>query len=65
MAQAKKPSHDVFIVEEYGQDQSYWSKIGVAWKHEHGDGLNLQIKPGLAVSGKIVVRPVKEKKTEE
>lgn len=52
MAQAKKPSHDVFIVEEYGQDQSYWSKIGVAWKHEHGDGLNLQIKPGLAVTAK-------------
>ena len=51
MSQSKKPSHDVFIVEEYGQDQAAWTKVGVAWTHEDGEGFNLQIKPGLAVSG--------------
>jgi hypothetical protein len=59
MTQSKKPTHDVFIVEDYGSDKSFWTKIGAAWLHGDGEGFNLQIKPGLAVSDKITVRPIK------
>jgi hypothetical protein len=65
MSQSKKPTHEVFIVEEYGEDQSVWTKVGAAWPHKNGQGFNLQLKPGLAVSGKIIVWPVKEKPAEE
>jgi hypothetical protein len=64
MSQSKKPTHDVFIVEDYGGDQSFWTKIGAAWTNSDGQGYNIQIKPGLAVSGKIAVRVVKDKKAD-
>jgi hypothetical protein len=54
------PSHFAYVVEEYksGKEiKSYWTKVGSVWKHDDGEGFTLRIRPGLAVSGPITVRP--------
>ena len=56
----ERPSHKVFVVEDRqeGDDQSnaFWTRVGSAWPHKDGKGLNLQIVPGVAVSGRLVLR---------
>ena len=62
MAQNKSrhPTHKAFIVEKFGDDDSFWTEIGAVWTHEDGKGYNLSIKKGLCVSGQIVIRTVKD-----
>lgn len=51
----KKPaSHSVFLVEGEGES-SYWTKIGGAWLHEDGEGLNVSLS-AIPVSGRLVIR---------
>jgi hypothetical protein len=53
------PSHKAFVVEdrEPNNEQSgFWTRCGSAWPHKDGKGLNIQITPGLAVSGRLVLR---------
>lgn len=58
-AQTKNyPSHGVFVVENDGP-QAYWTKIGVAWAHADGEGLNVQLS-AIPVGGRIVIRTRKE-----
>ena len=55
-----RPSHRAYVVEDRKDDQSeqpgFWTRIGSAWPHKDGKGLNLQIIPGIAVSGRLVLR---------
>jgi hypothetical protein len=55
-----KPSHKVFIVEnrenETDGEGGFWHRVGSAWPHKDGRGLNIQLVPGLAVSGRVVLR---------
>ena len=46
-----RPSHKVFIVESRDGDD-----LGSAWLHKDSKGLNIQLKPNIAVSGRIVLR---------
>ena len=59
-----RPSHRVFIVEDVEGDQTeqkgFWTQVGSAWPHKDGKGLNLQLKPGIAVSGRVVLRELDE-----
>lgn len=57
------PSHKVFVVEnrEEGEpiteeNKPFWTRVGAAWPHKDGKGLNIQLAEGLAVSGRIVLR---------
>lgn len=50
-----KPAYEAFVVDETGSSP-YWTKIGAAWKHEDGKGLNVSLAAGIAVSGKLVLR---------
>jgi hypothetical protein len=56
----KQPSHRAYVVEDPEGDQTeqkgFWTQIGSAWPHKDGKGLNLQLKPGIAVSGRVVLR---------
>ena len=57
-----KPSHKVFVVEnrddgDAEQQRGFWTHIGSAWPHKDGKGLNLLLKPGIAVSGRVVMLP--------
>ena len=59
-----KPTHDVLLAEEYeandGEVKSYFTNIGSAWAKESG-AISVQFREGLAVSGRIVILPKKEK----
>lgn len=52
------PSHGVFVVENEGAS-AFWTRIGVAWQHNDGEGLNVQLS-AIPVGGRIVIRIRKE-----
>ena len=59
-----KPSHKCFVVEdkEEGSDEkAFWTRVGSAWPHGDGKGLNVQIASGVAVSGRLVLREYTER----
>ena len=63
-----RPSHKAFVVEdkEEGSDEKpFWTRIGAAWPHGDGKGLNIQLASGVAVSGRVVLREYTEKDAEE
>ncbi len=51
--------YDVLVVEKYedheGTEKANWTRIGVAWPHKDGNGLNVELK-AIPVSGKLVIR---------
>lgn len=58
-----KPSHKVFVVEDRGEGEdndAFWTRVGSAWPHKDGKGLNLQLASGVAVSGRVVLREYTE-----
>jgi len=50
----RQPSHSLYIVEGEGES-SYWTKIGSAWSHEDGNGLNA-ILSAVPLTGRLVIR---------
>lgn len=60
----KKPDASAYVVREFtsdGKEKSDWLKVGVVWKHNDGDGFNVDLAPGIAVTGKLVIRTNKAK----
>jgi hypothetical protein len=57
---SKHPSHKVFIVEKYGEDESFWTEVGAVWTHADGQGFNLVPKKGIAITGPVTIRTVKD-----
>jgi hypothetical protein len=55
MAESNKPSHDAFAVSGDGR-KATWTRVGAAWPNDDGKGYNIVIAPGIAVSGKVVLR---------
>ena len=41
-AKSNKPSHDVVLISD-ADDPETWIKIGSAWEHQDGQGLNLRL----------------------
>jgi hypothetical protein len=56
---ATKPAYSVFIVEEREGKDSFWLKIGAAFHHKDGKGLNLVLQ-ALPLDGRLVLREYKE-----
>lgn len=53
--------YNVSVVTEYeanGEKKSKWTTVGVAFPHKDGKGFNVELIPGVAVSGKFVVKEV-------
>lgn len=55
---SNKPTHNVFIAED-GEDKSYFTNIGSAWEKDTGT-ISVELRPGLAVSGRFVILPRRE-----
>lgn len=51
------PTHHVYVVEGEGNN-AFWTKIGAAWTHDDGNGLNLTLKL-LPLDGRVVIRTAK------
>ncbi len=57
----RKPTHDVLHVRGEGK-AAYWTKVGAAWLHEDGQGLNLALEfVPVNGDGRLVVRIRKDK----
>jgi len=51
------PTHHVYVVEGKG-DNAFWTKIGAAWQHADGNGLNITLSL-LPLDGRVVIRTAK------
>ncbi len=63
-----RPSHKAFVVEdkEEGSDEKpFWTRVGSAWPHGDGKGLNIQIASGVSVAGRLVLREYTEQDAQE
>jgi hypothetical protein len=63
---SNKPTHTAYIVvdPEAGTDKkARWFEIGRAWSHKDGGGFDVDLPPGVTVSGRIVCRKRKEADT--
>lgn len=52
-----KPSHKAYLVidpKEGSERKARWLEVGAVWPHKNGEGFDLTIPEGLAVSGRIV-----------
>jgi hypothetical protein len=50
------PSHNVFTVEDRGENEDpFWLKIGAAWLHKDGKGFNITLS-ALPVDNRLVLR---------
>jgi len=51
--------YDVLVVDNYedrqGAEKSAWTRVGVAFPHKDGDGMNVELQ-AIPVSGKLVIR---------
>ena len=54
------PTHEIFHVVGEG-NAARWTKIGVAWTHKDGEGMNLAINYSPLVEGRTLIRKVKPK----
>ena len=61
---SNKPTHTAFVVNDVpeGSDKkAQWFEIAKVWEHDDKGGFNVDLPPGVTVSGKIVVRRNKAK----
>ena len=53
---------NVYVVEEFevrGEQRKNYTEVGKLFPHTKGDGFNVLIQPGIAVSGELVAFPPK------
>ena len=56
----RKPTHGVYHIRgegPHGSKSAYWTKIGAAWIHDDGEGLNLSLEfIPTDTTGRLVIR---------
>jgi hypothetical protein len=57
----KTPSHAAYHVRDREGGKAFWTRIGSAWMHNDGKGLNLQLEV-VPLDGRITLRIATEKK---
>ena len=61
----RKPTHDICHVRGEGKN-AYWTRIGAAWLHDDGKGLNLSLEfVPVNSDGRLVIRIRKDKAGQE
>ena len=54
------PTHRAYTVIKREGKEDYWLNLGVAFRHEDGEGFNLLLQ-AMPIDGKLVLRTYKEK----
>jgi hypothetical protein len=54
-ATTNKPDYFAYVVTEREGRDAFWDKIGMAYKHKDGKGLNVQLQ-SLPIDGRISLR---------
>jgi hypothetical protein len=61
---SNKPTHDILLAENYktanGEEKAYFTNIGSAWHKDTGT-MSCEVREGLAISGRFVIMPKREK----
>jgi len=57
---SNKPKYTAFVVEQTKEEKGFWHKVGVAFEHKDGKGLNIDLF-ATPTDGKIVLREYREK----
>lgn len=58
----KAPSHIVYHVRDGREgDKGFWTRVGAAWPHTDGKGLNVQLD-AVPLDGRITLRVPSDKK---
>ena len=57
----KKPMYRAYVVEDIGDEDSYWTLVGSAFAHEDHKGFNILLK-ALPLDGRLVLRRYSESK---
>jgi hypothetical protein len=60
-ARSKTPSHVVYHVRDHKGGKGFWTRIGTAWLHADGKGLNVQLEV-VPLDGRITLRVATDKK---
>ena len=63
MTNTKKPAFIAYAVTGEGK-QAFWTRIGSAWPHQHGEGFNIELN-ALPVNGRIVLMSPKAEDSTE
>jgi len=58
---SRGPAYIAWHVSGDGDNKSFWTRIGAAWLHKDGEGLNLQLDLVPVNGGRIVLRFPSEK----
>jgi hypothetical protein len=59
-----QPTYRAFTIVKREEQNDFWTPIGAAFPHKDGNGFNIMLA-ALPISGKIVLRPTKEKQSAE
>ncbi len=60
---APPPAQDRFNVlspyqfQHKGETKTGWTEVGAAFASKDGQGVNIELRPGISVSGRLVLRP--------
>lgn len=58
---AKTPSHVAYHVRDRKGGKSFWTRIGSAWAHADGEGVNIQFDL-IPLDGRVTLRVASDKK---
>ncbi|QEL18764.1 hypothetical protein [Limnoglobus roseus] len=58
---SKAPTHIAYQVRDGKNDKGFWTRIGAAWQHKDGNGLNIQLDC-VPLDGRIQLRVATEQK---
>ena len=58
---SKTPSHIAYHVRNREGGEGFWTRIGAAWPHADGNGLNIQLET-YPLDGRITLRVATERK---
>lgn len=63
-ATGNAPTHRVYHVRKYtdgqGQEKSFWTELGVAWRNKDGEGFNIQLT-SIPLDGHLTLRPPRQR----
>ena len=64
MAGNNRPTHRVYTVRDRDDDDAFWTRIGSAFPHQDGKGMNVLLD-ALPVDGRLVLRELSDDDAEE
>lgn len=57
----RKPDFIAYNVRDSQNEKGYWNKVGAAWQHHDGQGLDIQLE-SIPVDGRITLRELREER---